>query len=322
MHYIVTGGAGFIGHHLCDRLHQMGHRVTIIDNFSTGKAENIHPDSIVLEGDAADATLVQGAVNQCDGVFHLAAIASVDMSRTHWRETTHANLMATVTLLDAISKRTIPVPFIYASSAAIYGDNDAMPLKETEVARPLTAYGADKFASECHAKVGTLIHQIPSAGMRFFNVYGERQDPHSPYSGVISIFAHRLLNRQPITINGDGNQSRDFVYVGDVVTHLMAAMARCHSDSVANHYIFNVCRNQSVTINDLARTLADICKVEFNPLYGAARSGDIYCSLGSNDFAKNTLLCNAETELHDGLSRVISWLKADAPETTTRYQNA
>lgn len=309
MHFVVTGGAGFIGHHLCEALHKHGHDVTVIDDFSTGKHVNIHPDSTIIQADAADPQAVQHVVNICDGVFHLAAIASVDMSRTHWRHTTHANLLATVTMLDAISKRDTPVPFIYASSAAIYGDNNAVPLKENERARPLSAYGADKFASECHATIGTLMHHIPTAGMRFFNIYGERQDPHSPYSGVISIFANRLLNNQSITIYGDGNQSRDFVYVGDVVDHLLAAMAHCRADSSPQHYIFNVCRNQSVTINELAATLAQLCGVPFDPIYEHARSGDIYRSLGENQYACATLQCCAETTLKDGLSKTIAWLQ-------------
>jgi UDP-glucose 4-epimerase len=309
MHYVVTGGAGFIGHHLCKQLRAEGHDVSIIDNFSSGKKANILPDCAVIEGDAANPDTVSDAVNCCDGVFHLAAIASVDMSRTHWRSTTHANLMATVTMLDAISTRLKPVPFVYASSAAIYGDNDNLPLAESETPRPLTAYGADKLASEYHARVGTLIHHIPTAGMRFFNIYGERQDPHSPYSGVISIFANKLLAGEAVAINGDGGQSRDFVYVGDVVKHLIAAMQRSHGDTSPQSYIFNVCRNQSVTITELATILAELTNNNTPATYSPARSGDIYRSLGNNKYASSILECRADTELKDGLTRTLTWLK-------------
>lgn len=311
MHYLVTGGAGFIGSHLCETLLQENHQVTILDDFSTGKEENVHESIRCIRGDAADPQVVTPLIEDCDGVFHLAAIASVDMSRQQWRNTTHANLMATVTVLDAIAQKHTPIPCVYASSAAIYGDNDNVPLDESMPANALTAYGADKYASELHARVGTLIHHIPSSGMRFFNVYGPRQDPASPYSGVISIFANRLQAGQDITIFGDGGQSRDFIYVGDVVAHLMAAMEQHHANNIAQAEIYNVCGGQETTITELASILAELTDQQDAPHYKSARNGDIYRSLGNADRARAAFNLETRVPLKEGLAATLAWMSED-----------
>ncbi len=309
MHYLVTGGAGFIGSHLCETLLGNGHEVTVLDDFSTGKYDNVQQGVRCIRGDAADPDCVTPLMDQCDGIFHLAAIASVEMSRRQWRATTNANLMATVTLLDAISKRDAPIPFVYASSAAIYGDNPNIPLSEGDYANPLTPYGVDKYASELHARTGTLIHGIPTSGMRFFNVYGPRQDPHSPYSGVISIFAARLLAKQDITIFGDGGQSRDFIYVADVVAHLIAAMEQHHASNAPHAAIFNVCGGQETSIAELAALLAELTEQPNQPHYGEARYGDIYRSLGDTAYASEMLHYHGHTSLRDGLTNTLEWMK-------------
>ena len=309
MHYLVTGGAGFIGSHLCEALLHANHDVTILDDFSTGKEENLHEGTRCIRGDAADPQIVNPLMEACDGVFHLAAIASVDMSRQQWRNTTHANLMATVTVLDAIAQKQAPIPCIYASSAAIYGDNDNVPLDESMPANALTAYGADKYASELHARVGTLIHNIPTSGMRFFNVYGPRQDPASPYSGVISIFANRLQAGQDITIFGDGGQSRDFIYVGDVVAHLIAAMAQHHASGTAQANIYNVCGGQETSITELASILAELTEQQDAPHYKPARNGDIYRSLGNADRARDAFSLHTRIPLKEGLATTLAWMR-------------
>ncbi len=220
--YLVTGGAGFIGSHVCDALLARGARVRVLDDLSTGRRENVPAGAELLVGDAADPAVVRDATAGISGCFHLAAIASVARGVEDWLGTHRANLTATITILDALRGRDVPV--VYASSAAVYGDCPVRPIDEAAPLRPLSAYGADKLGCELHARVATHVHRVPTAGLRFFNVYGPRQDPRSPYSGVISIFCERVRSGRAVQIHGDGGQTRDFVFVADVVAALLAAM--------------------------------------------------------------------------------------------------
>src|ERR1700722_10819816 len=215
--FLVTGGCGFIGSHLAEALVTEGHQVRILDNLSTGKRGNAPPEAELIVGNIIDRRTVDDCVAGTDGVFHLAAIASVDQSRADWVGCHAVNLTGCVHILDAARRMAIPPRVVYASSAAIYGDGGAIPLTEAERPRPVNAYGADKLGCELHARVASLLHAVPTIGLRLFNVYGPRQDPSSPYSGVISIFLDRLDRRAPIEIFGDGQQVRDFIAVADVV---------------------------------------------------------------------------------------------------------
>lgn len=302
--YLVTGGCGFIGSNLVDALIDQGHRVRVIDDLSTGKRENLHPSAELIVGDICDKALVTNAIAETDGCFHLAAIASVERSIHHWQETHRVNLSGTIAIFDAAktAKNGKAVPVVYASSAAIYGDNASMPLTERELPRPLTAYGADKLACELHARVGSLVHDVPSMGLRFFNVYGPRQDPASPYSGVISVFVDRISRGEPISIFGDGGQCRDFVYVGDVVRFLIAGMR--HSSRQQD--VVNVCTGRMVTVNQLAQTISSLSgrplKIDRQP----ARNGDIRVSLGDPDRAHRNLGIRAEVDLGEGLKQTMA----------------
>ena len=246
--YLVTGGCGFIGSHLVDALAYAGHRVRVLDDLSTGKVENVSVPVELLVGDAGDRETVARAMAGVDGCFHLAAVASVVRANEDWCGTHRANLTATVNVMDAARSVRCQVPVVYASSAAVYGDNPAVPLDEDATTRPLTAYGADKLGCELHARVAGQVHGVPTSGLRFFNVYGPRQDPSSPYSGVISIFADRMARGEGITVFGDGMQERDFVYVGDVVRHLIAGMEHADTDAA----VYNVCTGRATTILELA----------------------------------------------------------------------
>lgn len=200
--YLVTGGCGFIGSHLVDALLGGGHEVRVVDDLSTGKRENL-PDGVELFlGDVADGALMRRAMMDVDGCFHLAAVASVQRGNEDWLGTHRVNLTGAVTVFDLARncRPSGPVPVVYASSAAVYGDNPALPLAEDAATRPLSAYGADKLGCELHARVAWLVHRVPNVGFRFFNVYGPRQDPKSPYSGVIAIFAGKVAARQQITV--------------------------------------------------------------------------------------------------------------------------
>jgi len=218
------------------------------------------------------------------GCFHLAAIASVERGVREWRETHRVNLSAFVALLDAARARG-GLPVVYASSAAVYGSHEELPLAETAPTRPLSAYGADKLGCELQARVAGAVHGIPTLGLRFFNVYGPRQDPASPYSGVISIFADRLLRGAPLTVFGDGQQSRDFVHVSAVVAALRAGMAAACAEAP----VFNVCAGRSATVLELARALAEACGVTAEIRQCAGRAGEVRHSLGAPHAARAAL---------------------------------
>ncbi len=298
--FLVTGGCGFIGSHLADALLAAGHAVRILDDLSTGKLANKPEAAELVVGDVADAGIVADAMHGVAGCFHLAAIASVERSNQDWLGTHRANLTGTIAVLAA-AQRSGPVPVVYASSAAVYGDNPALPLTEAALPRPLSAYGADKLGCELHARVAGLVHRVPTTGLRFFNVYGPRQDPSSPYSGVISIFCERLRAGQGVTVFGDGGQTRDFVFVGDVVRALMAGLREASVEA----RVFNVCTGRASSVLDLAhaiaRTLGVAPKIEFGP----ARPGDIRASLGEPSAARDVLGFAAETRLSEGLARTL-----------------
>lgn len=295
--YLVTGGAGFIGSHLADSLIAAGHRVLVLDNLSTGKKEHLAQGAELIVGDIVDTKLVNEIMSKVDGCFHLAAIASVEKSNEDWLGTHAANLTGTINIFDAARNARNPVPVVYTSSAAIYGDNDQLPLAETAMPKPLSAYAADKLSCEFHGRVAHHVHGIPNIGLRLFNVFGPRQDPASPYSGVISIFFDRIRDNKAITIFGDGNQSRDFIYVLDVVNAFRSAMEFQQMRS----QVFNVCTGESTTVNMLADTISKVlgnnCEKEMKP----ARIGDVYNSLGDPRMLIETLGCNAKYSLEEGL---------------------
>ncbi len=305
--YLVTGGCGFIGSHLSARLIAGGHDVLVLDDLSTGKIENLPAGTALMVGDVADPKTVLAAMAKASGCFHLAAIASVQRGNEDWLGTHRTNLGGTIAVLDA-ARHYGRLPVVYASSAAVYGDNTDLPLRELANTWPLSAYGADKLGCELHARVGTLVHGVPTTGFRFFNVFGPRQDPLSPYSGVISIFINRLLSARPVTVFGDGLQSRDFIYVGDVVDHLMAAM-QFPADTAR---VFNACCGRSTTLLRLIEVLAELIDVIPQVSFDDARPGDIRYSLGSPDYCVQELGVGAKTSLSQGLATTLTSLKRPA----------
>ncbi len=304
--FLVTGGCGFIGSHLADSLAAYGHGVRILDDLSTGRRENAPEAAEIIVGDVADGATVAAAASGVDGIFHLAAIASVQRSIEDWAGTHRVNLTGAINVFDAARTASggKPVPVVYVSSAAVYGDNPAVPLSEDAETLPLTAYGADKLGCELHARVAHQVHQVPVAGFRFFNIYGPRQDPASPYSGVISIFADRIGARQGITIFGDGEQTRDFVYVGDAVRFLRAAM----EDPKTEPEVYNVCTGDQITVNRLAALIGEIAGCPPLIAYEPARAGDIRYSAGDPAKAWNRLGIKAETSIEDGLRKTVAFL--------------
>jgi UDP-glucose 4-epimerase len=305
--FLVTGGCGFIGSHLAAALRARGDAVRILDDLSTGQRENLAPGATLSIGDIADPVAVRDAMAGVDGVVHLAAIASVERGVQDWLGTHRANLTGTITILEAARARRIPV--VYASSAAVYGDNDALPLTEDAATRPLSAYGADKLGCEQQARVAGVVHGIPTVGFRFFNVFGPRQDPRSPYSGVISIFCDRLARGEPITIYGDGGQTRDFVNVADVVQALLAGLAQASTAAP----VFNVCTGRPTSVLELAETIASLCDTKLQVTHGPPRAGEIRHSLGDPGRARAALGLGAPVGLREGLAEVVEWLRAGRP---------
>jgi nucleoside-diphosphate-sugar epimerase len=305
-HFLITGGAGFIGSHLAEKLNESGHKITILDNLSSGHRRNIEsllgPNVQFVEGDIRDRDLVYRLMADCDGAFHLAALVSVPQSISHPDDSFTINLQGTLNLFEA-SRGQKQQKIVFASSAAIYGDVQQQPIKEECRDIPLSPYGLHKWMCEEQAKLYFQLYAVRSVGLRFFNVFGPRQDPSSPYSGVISIFIDRILKRQPATIYGDSTQNRDFVYVGDVVQALIKSMNCTNSEFKA----YNVGQGSSITVSSLWETLCGIAEVELVPNHGPARSGEIHTSLADISAIGRDLGYKPETNLEEGLKRVLHY---------------
>lgn len=311
--YLVTGGCGFIGSHLVEALVARGARIRVLDDLSSGSLENLPRHVELVRADVSDPEAVRQAMQEVDGCFHLAAVASVERSTHHWYETHRTNLSGTIAVLEAAKPcgSRGPVPVVYASSAAVYGDSTDLPLQETLTPRPRSPYGADKYGSELHARIASEIHKIPTVGLRFFNVYGPRQDPRSAYSGVISIFCDRLCRGQPIDIFGDGSQTRDFVFVKDVVAALVAAM-----DGASEYSgVLNVCSSRATSILELATSIAALCDQQLRIRYHASRTGEIAHSYGDRSLARARLSLADPADLRTGLAATLAWLTQDLQMT-------
>lgn len=299
--YLVTGGAGFIGSHLCEALIAAGHDVVVFDNLSTGKRSNLPAKANLIEGDICDKDALSTAMKGASGCFHLAAIASVEKSNTEWTETHRVNLTGTINVFDAACHNG-KSPVVYASSAAVYGAEPSLPISEHDPKRPLSAYGADKLGCELHALPAWHVHGVPSIGLRLFNVYGPRQDPKSPYSGVISIFSERLKSGRSVSIHGSGAQTRDFIYVEDVCSAFIKAM----STMSPNADVYNVCTGQETSIFELAETIKKITGSAEPFDFAPSRDGDIERSLGNPNKMNNELGIVAKTRLEIGLAATIA----------------
>lgn len=297
-HYLVTGGCGFIGSHLVEKLLEEGHNISVLDDLSSGKRENIPASVKFIRGTITDPSVVEECFENIDGCFHLAAIASVQKSVENWAGTHEVNLTGTINIFNAARAKRTPV--LYVSSAAIYGDNPRLPLSENELPHPLTAYGADKLGCEHHGYVASKVFGIPTVGFRLFNIYGPRQDPRSPYSGVISIFMDRISKGQAVTIFGDGTQNRDFVYVKDVARIFALAMEGLHKGQ-NNGEVFNVARDTAVTIKDLANIIGECAGSKTQIVHEAPREGDIKNSRGSTAKLEKAFGTRPEVDLKAGL---------------------
>ncbi len=304
---LVTGGGGFIGSHLVDALLARGDEVRVLDNFSTGKLENLQPniENIRLfTGDLRDSMILNEAVQGVDLIFHQAAFVSVPQSMEDPDSCFDINVNGTGKLLAAAKAAGVK-RVVLASSAAVYGENEAMPLSENEEPDPLSPYAASKSINEVYARLFTEQLGLDVVALRYFNVYGPRQNPASDYAAVIPIFIKTLDEEETPVIFGDGLQTRDFVYISDVVqANLLAA------ESVkAPGLVFNICSGKEINLLDLLENLSTIYNRKIEPDFREVRAGDIYRSLGDPGKAREILGFAPITSIVDGLDETAAWIR-------------
>ncbi|KIU51143.1 NAD-dependent epimerase/dehydratase family protein [Pseudomonas sp. SD17-1] len=301
---LITGGAGFIGSHLSDALLAKGYAVRVLDDLSTGRRLNLQLDNPrlqLIEGDVADAALVARAVEGCQAVVHLAAVASVQASVEDPVRTHQSNFIGTLNVCEAMRVAGIK-RVLFASSAAVYGNNgEGQAIDEDTPKAPLTPYAVDKLASEQYLDFYRRQHGLEPVVFRFFNIFGPRQDPSSPYSGVISIFCERALNGTPINLFGDGEQTRDFLYVADLVAVLVQALEQAQVQEGA----VNVGLNRATTLNQLLEALRKVVGPLPEVNHGPARAGDIRHSRADNARLLARFDLPEPTPLADGLAHLL-----------------
>ena len=312
--YVVTGGAGFIGSHLVTGLVGRGDRVRVVDDLSSGRIENLAGLSVgpvgsgaaveLLRGDVLDGALLREAMRGAQGAFHEAAQVSVPASVRDPVASYRVNVMGTLSVLEAARAQGVD-KVVFAASSAAYGDDPALPKDEGMTPQPLSPYASGKLAGETLLSVWGLIYGLQTASLRYFNVFGPRQADHSPYTGVIALFARAVLERRAPTIFGDGEQSRDFVFVEDVVRANLLAMER----KLPPGTVLNVGTGQRTTINELYRMLAECAGFSGQPAHAEPRAGDVRHSLASIERARTSLGFMPQTKLIDGLQRTLDWYR-------------
>ena len=308
--FLVTGGAGFIGYNLVEKILDLGYKVRVLDNFSTGKKRNIEefldiPNFELIEGDIRDLATCQQACDGIDYILHQAALCSVPRSINDPRTTNDVNITGTLNML--IAARDYKVKrFIYASSSSVYGDEPNLPKIEDRVGKPLSPYAITKKVNELYARNFYELYKLPVIGLRHFNVFGKKQDCNSVYAAVIPIFIKKLLNEETPTINGDGKQSRDFTYIKNAVE---ANLKACLADKETLGDVFNIAYGGRVYLNDLYWKICKLLKVDTQPIYGPERPGDIKHSNADISKAKNILGYHPEYDIDRGLEKTIEWYK-------------
>lgn len=308
--YLVTGGAGFIGSHIVEELVRRGASVRVVDNLSTGRIENVAPVSSGIEfhqADIRDLDSIRPIFDGVDYVIHLAALVSVERSMQDPRETNQVNISGTLNVLiaarDALVKRVV-----MASTCAAYGDDPHLPHVESISPQPLSPYALSKVAAEHYGQIFSREFGLEVVSLRFFNVFGPRQDPHSAYSGVLSIFIAAYLQGAVPTIFGDGEQSRDFTYVANIES---AVLLSCHSSQAAGK-ILNVGTGTSCSLNQIIAVLNGILGAKVTPQYAPARKGDVRHSRAEIALARATLGYEPVVAFEDGLRQTIEWVRTAA----------
>jgi nucleoside-diphosphate-sugar epimerase len=306
-HFLVTGGAGFIGSHLAEELVARGHRVRVADDLVTGNRSNLEhlPQVEFLEGDLADLSFARRAVEGVEFVLHQAAIPSVPRSVADPVTTHRANVDATLNMLVAARDAGVR-RLTFAASSAAYGNTLTLPKHEEMPTHPLSPYALQKVVGELYLRMFTDLYGLETVSLRYFNVFGPRQDPSSPYSGVISVFAAALLDGRSPTIYGDGEQTRDFTYVADVVDGVLRA---CDAPG-ASGQIINVAAGGRISLNLLFETMKALVGSDVTPVYAEAREGDVRDSQADITKARRILGFEPRVSLEEGLRRTVDWYRA------------
>ncbi|NLA24140.1 MAG: SDR family oxidoreductase [Bacteroidales bacterium] len=312
---LVTGGAGFIGSNIVEKLLKQDNQVVCLDNFATGKRENIqellsNKNFTLIEGDIRDLDICKKAVQEIDVVLHQAALGSVPRSIHDPKTTNDVNIGGFMNMLSATKDAGIK-RFVYAASSSTYGDNKDLPKLEDNIGKPLSPYAVTKYVNELYAKVFSDLYGIETIGLRYFNVFGKRQDPEGAYAAVFPKFIALFLKHQSPLIHGDGNQSRDFTYVENVVQ--ANELAATTTNPEALNTVYNIAFGESNTLNELTQEIKKLLSkydpkiADIQPVYGDLRKGDILHSLASIDKAKKLLGYNPQFDVHKGLELAIHW---------------
>jgi nucleoside-diphosphate-sugar epimerase len=306
-HYLVTGGAGFIGSHLCEELVRRGHRVRVADDLSSGKRTNLAhvPAAELLEGDVADLSFAKRAVEGCEFVLHQAAIPSVPRSVKDPVTSNRANIDGTLNVLLAARDAGVR-RLVFAGSSSVYGDTPTQPKHEAMPTNPLSPYALQKAVGEQYLRMFTKLYGIETVTIRYFNVFGPRQDPSSPYSGVISVFATALLENRSPRIYGDGEQTRDFTYVANVVDGVLRA---CEAPGISGEVI-NVATGGRISLNQLFREMRTLVGADVEPTYTEGRAGDVRDSQADIAKAGRLLGYKPIVSFEEGLRRTVEWYRA------------
>lgn len=303
--YLVTGGAGFIGSHLVEALVARGDAVRVADDFSTGRRENVPAGVDVVEGDLSDPAIARRAVDGCAYVLHQAAIPSVPRSVTDPVASHRANVDATLQVLVAARAAGVR-RVIYAGSSSVYGDSPELPKREDMAPSPRSPYALQKLVSEQYCQLFTALYGLETVTTRYFNVFGPRQQPGSPYSGVISLFIEAAVEGRPPVVYGDGGQTRDFTYVADVVSGVLRA---CTAPGVAGEVV-NLAGGGRISLLDLLASLERLLDVGIAPRFEPAREGDVRDSQADPDRARRLLEFHPEISLDEGLRRTVAWYRS------------
>lgn len=317
MKILVTGGAGFIGSNLCEVLLEQGHQVTCLDNFATGKIENLFPllenyrsTFHLIVGDIRNPEDCRKAVENVDYVLHEAALGSVPRSIKDPATTNAVNVDGFLNMLIASRDRGIK-RFVYAASSSTYGDSKSLPKVEDVIGKPLSPYAITKYVNELYADVFAKTYGMECIGLRYFNVFGRRQDPNGAYAAVIPLFVKKLINHESPVINGDGEYSRDFTYIANVVQMNLLALSSENPSAV--NTVYNTAYGERTTLNQLVNYLKEFLS-EYDPQianiqikHGPNRLGDIPHSLACIDKAKSLLQYQPQFNMRDGLKEAVKW---------------
>jgi nucleoside-diphosphate-sugar epimerase len=308
--YLVTGGAGFIGSHLAEELRRRGETVRVVDNLSTGKRPNLDHITGVefVEGDLADLDVARRAVDGCEFVLHQAAIPSVPRSVKDPITSNRANIDATLNVLVAARDAGV-TRVVFAGSSSAYGDTPTLPKREDMPTAPLSPYALQKLVGEQYMQMFTKLYALETVTIRYFNVFGPRQDPSSPYSGVISLFISALVEGRPPTIYGDGNQTRDFTYVANVVDGVL----RASQSPKASGHVINVATGGRVSLNQLFQALRELIGSSVEPVYAEPRAGDVRDSQADISRARELLDYEPLVPFEEGLRRTLEWYRTSRP---------